>query len=154
MTGGEKVNSIATHMTSDHKRCDRLFLEAEKHAVQGDWEKAGALYGEFHRAVARHFGMEEQVLFPDFEQAHGSSMGPTQVMRYEHEQMRALMQALQRDVDEEDKDAFMGDADTLLVLMQQHNAKEEMMLYPMTDQLLGAQGEEVISRMHDVGGHA
>jgi hemerythrin-like domain-containing protein len=137
-------------MTGDHKRCDNLFLEAEKFVVKGDWGNAQKLYNEFHKAVEQHFAMEEQVLFPDFERAHGSEVGPTQVMRYEHEQMRSLMQALQQAVADNNKDSFLGEADTLLVLMQQHNAKEEMMLYPMTDQMLADQSDEVISRMQAV----
>jgi hemerythrin-like domain-containing protein len=137
-------------MGSDHKRCDDLFLAAEKAVAAGDWSNAQKQYGEFHKAVEKHFSMEEQVLFPDFERAHGSAIGPTQVMRLEHEQMRGLIRALQQALAAEDKDAFLGEADTLLVLMQQHNAKEEMMLYPMTDQMLAGQGDEVISRMQSL----
>ena len=38
---------------------------------------------------------------------------------------------MQDALDAEGKDTFLGEAETLLVFMQQHNAKEEMMLYPM-----------------------
>ena len=86
----------------------------------------------------------------EFEQVHGSDMGITQVMRHEHEQMRSLMSSMQDALDAEDKDAFLGEAETLLVFMQQHNAKEEMMLYPMADQLLAGQGDQVVSKMQAV----
>lgn len=36
------------------------------------------------------------------------------------------------------------------MFMQQHNAKEEMMLYPMADQVLAPQGEQVISKMQAI----
>ncbi len=69
--------------------------------------------------------------------------GPTQVMRMEHQQMRALVQDLDTALNNQDKDRYLGLSETLMVMMQQHNMKEEMMLYPMLAQNL-AQGEEII----------
>ncbi|MCW8901982.1 MAG: hemerythrin domain-containing protein [Gammaproteobacteria bacterium] len=139
--------SISDHMTSEHKRCDLIYLAAEKAALEGDWNKARQEYQKFHQSMKQHFDMEEKVLFPDFEEVQGSNMGPTHVMRLEHEQMHTLLDNIQTALDAEDKDEFMGEADTLLMFMQQHNAKEEMMLYPMSDQVLAPQTEQIISRM-------
>ena len=60
--------------------------------------------------------------------------GPTQVMRGEHQQMRALIDDINKALKAEDKDQFLGLSETLMILMQQHNMKEEMMLYPMCQQ--------------------
>ncbi|TRZ68118.1 MAG: hemerythrin domain-containing protein, partial [Rhodocyclaceae bacterium] len=38
-------------------------------------------------------------------------------------------------------------AETLLILMQQHNMKEENILYPMCDQALAAQVEQLSERI-------
>jgi hemerythrin-like domain-containing protein len=43
--------------------------------------------------MLHHFGVEESVLFPRFEQSTGMYRGPTQVMRGEHVQMRQLLAA-------------------------------------------------------------
>ena len=142
--------NISEHMTSEHKRCDLLYLEAEKAVLDGDWERSRQQYHLFYQSMIQHFEQEETVLFPDFEQVQGSEMGPTQVMRMEHEQMLGLMENIQKALDLEDKDGFLAEADTLLVFMQQHNAKEEMMLYPMSDQLLAPQSAEIICRMQAV----
>ncbi len=69
------------------------------------------------------------MLFPAFEQATGMTMGPTRVMRMEHEQMRGLLS--QMAMAATDIDALVEHGDTLLMLTQQHNMKEEGMLYPM-----------------------
>lgn len=142
--------SISDYMSSDHKRCDDLYLEAEKAATEGNWNTTRQAYQEFCQSMEQHFSMEEEVLFPDFEQAQGTAMGPTQVMRHEHEQMRNLMASTQKALDTENKDEFLGEAETLLMLMQQHNNKEQMMLYPMTDQVLAPENEQVIARMRAV----
>ncbi len=50
--------------------------------------------------------------------------------------MRELIAQMSEAVARQDSDTFAGAADTLLVLMQQHNLKEENILYPMCDRLL------------------
>jgi iron-sulfur cluster repair protein YtfE (RIC family) len=41
--------------------------------------------------MEQHFQKEEEVLFPAFEQSTGNTMGPTRVMRLEHQQMREAL---------------------------------------------------------------
>jgi hypothetical protein len=43
-----------------------------------------------------------------------------------------------RAVDETDYDCYLGLSGTLNLLIQQHNLKEEPMLYSMSDQALGS----------------
>ncbi len=59
-------------------------------------------------------------------------------MRLEHAQMRPLLAQLEAACAARDGDGYAGAAETLLILMQQHNMKEENILYPMCDQALGA----------------
>jgi hemerythrin-like domain-containing protein len=61
----------------------------------------------------------------------------------EHQQMRALVQSLDNALAAKDKDEYLGLSETLMVMMQQHNMKEEMMLYPMMAQHL-SDGEQLI----------
>ena len=142
--------NISEHMTAEHKHCDDFYLEAEKAASENDWNTTRQAYLKFCQSIEQHFEMEEKILFPEIEQAMGSDMGPTQVMRLEHEQMRSLMDSTLKALDTEDQDEFLGEAETLLVFMRQHNAKEEMMLYPMADQFLASQAEQVIQKMQAV----
>ncbi len=145
------MNTISAYMADDHRRCDELFAEAEQRVGDGDWTAAKDGFNTMRSAIEHHFSMEEEVLFPEFEQVTGSSMGPTQVMRHEHEQMRQLFQEMADAVTGQQADAYLGASETLLILMQQHNAKEEQILYPMTDAQLAAQSKEVLERMQSVG---
>jgi hemerythrin-like domain-containing protein len=61
-------------------------------------------------------------------------------MRLEHEQMRALFRDMQASLPAHDARQFLGITETLLILMQQHNLKEEHVLYRLADQALGANG--------------
>ncbi len=73
--------------------------------------------------------------------------GPTQVMRGEHVQMRQLLAAAETALAERDADDYMGNAETLLIMMQQHNVKEENVLYPMCDQHLADQLENLLPEL-------
>jgi hemerythrin-like domain-containing protein len=140
------MSTFSEYMGSDHQRCDELFALAEQAADAGD-AKAVDAHEAFVAAMEHHFGMEEGVLFPAFEEATGSSMGPTAVMRHEHEQMRQLFAQMSEELEAGDYGAYLGTAETLLILMQQHNAKEEQILYPMSDRALAARQQDLLKQM-------
>lgn len=144
------METISEYLSSDHHRCDDLFATAEEAAGSGDWEKIAGELRTFLDSMRHHFAMEEEVLFPAIEDSTGMSMGPTQVMRMEHQQMRQLFDAMAKAVENRDKDDYLGQTDTLLVLMQQHNLKEEQILYRMADQVLANDATQVVGRLKEV----
>ena len=141
------MTTISSYMADDHQRCDRLFAEAEEQVADGQWQDAEKSFDSMHKAIERHFSMEEEVLFPAFEQVTGSAMGPTQVMRHEHQQMRQLFEQMKSAIEQQQQEVYLGASETLLILMQQHNAKEEQILYPMLDVQLAAQNDDLIGKM-------
>jgi len=145
------MTNISDFLAPDHQRCDGLFAEAEASAASGDWASATANFTRFRDALMHHFAMEEEVMFPAFEASTGMTQGPTEMMRSEHRQMTDLLNQMAEDATHKDSSAFLGDADTLLIIMQQHNMKEEQMLYRMADQVLGSELEEVVGRMRAMG---
>jgi iron-sulfur cluster repair protein YtfE (RIC family) len=136
--------SIAELMTHDHRSCDHDFARAETLANKKDWEGAALALESFATGLEAHFQAEEQELFPRFEAATGMTQGPTQVMRGEHTEMRATLALLRSALASRDLDEFAGEAETLLIMMQQHNMKEENILYPMCDMRLGGERDTVV----------
>lgn len=141
------MTSIRSFMTDDHRHCDDLFVEAEQAIGKNNLEAARAAFEHFHTAILAHFDTEEKTLFPTFEAKTGMTMGPTQVMRMEHVQMRLLMDDAVNALNAGNIDDYLGQAETLLIMMQQHNMKEENMLYPMCDQHLSAELPEILQRL-------
>ena len=143
-------------LPAHHRHCDDLFVAAEEAVQRGDWAAAAPSFEHFHDQMKAHFAAEEELLFPAFEAATGMSAGPTKMMRYEHEQMRSLLSQLAAACAAHDSDGYAGAAETLLMLMQQHNMKEENILYPMCDQALGAEAERLGEKLGAVleKGHA
>ncbi len=141
------MTTIRTFMTDDHRHCDDLFAEAEQALGKKNLPAAKAAFAHFCGAMLAHFDCEEKTLFPAFENKTGMRMGPTQVMRMEHSQMRALLDEARVALEQGAIDDYLGLADTLLIMMQQHNMKEENILYPMCDQHLAAEAPELLSHL-------
>lgn len=144
------MNAISSYLGSDHTRCDDFFIQAETSVSNGAWEQAEASLAQFTEALERHFTMEEKVMFPEFEQATGSSAGPTAVMRMEHQQLRSIVTLLRDALAARDADNYLGHSETLNTMMQQHNMKEESILYLMADRVLSGRQEEIISAMTSI----
>lgn len=144
------MHAISDHLAPDHQRCDEFFYQAEAAVGHHDWAEAERRFADFQSAMDHHFAMEEGVLFPAFEQRSGHAGGPPAIMRMEHSQMRQLFETLRQALAARDANTYAGASETLLVLMQQHNLKEEQMLYRMCDQMLSAESADLIERMNHV----
>ncbi len=141
---------IGEYMINHHKECDEVFARAEEAVGASDWARAKADFEAFAHQMDRHFEMEENLLFPEFENRTGHRGGPTQVMRMEHDQMRVVMHEMRAALEAKDAQQYLGLSETFLVLMQQHNYKEEGILYNMIDQVLGDQVEKLVSQLEAV----
>ncbi|MBF0194693.1 MAG: hemerythrin domain-containing protein [Magnetococcales bacterium] len=130
--------------TSDHQRCDEIFVLVEAAAQAGDLDKAKKNFAEFILGMNHHFAMEEEGFFPAFEQATGMTQGPTMVMKMEHTQMRGLLMQMQEAVNKEDVGEISQITSTLMVIMRQHNIKEEQMLYRMGGMHLSNQADTIL----------
>lgn len=140
------MDSIPDYMTAKHRHCDEVFAEAESAVAEGNWALAKQKWQDFSGELEAHIQAEETILFPLFERATGMTSGPTQVMRMEHEQMRMLAKELEQALSANKKEEYLGLSETMIVLTQQHNMKEESMLYPMSEMHL-PDPEKVASRL-------
>ena len=144
--------TIVEFLSNEHRCCDESFAATEEAAQTGDLLRCRTNFRQFQAAMEHHFEKEEAMLFPAFEQASGNTMGPTRVMRLEHRQMRETLAEMDGALASGDLGDFLGQAETLLILMQQHNIKEEQILYPMCDRFLGGAVESVLQAMRDLPG--
>ena len=141
------MSTISSFLTTDHRACDEEFADMENAVASGDWDLSAEKLNKFVTDLLHHFDMEEKVMFPTFEDVTGMIQGPTMIMRMEHDQMRQLLNALQEDLEKKDKNHFFGVSESLMMLMQQHNMKEEQMLYAMADVHLASLVPQVIENM-------
>ena len=140
------MTTIDEVMTAGHRSCDKYFAAAEAAVADGDWFRAEDAWNHFSRVLDKHItGLEEELLFPAFEEVNGPA-GPTQMMRMEHAQMRIMVEQIRTALAARDQQTFLGLAETLMLLIQQHNMKEEQILYPMMDESI-ANAAELVGKL-------
>ncbi len=139
----------------DHDRLDALEQAAFRARAAGDLQSAVDLYTEFASGLRRHIGFEEDLLFPAFEKSAGMppTSGPTAVMRAEHREIRELLDRIA---------AGIADAaapverlrESFHAVLSDHNLKEEGVLYPGADELLGKEeADRLVARIQRYGAH-
>lgn len=149
-----QLRGIDEALSWDHDRLDALEAAAFEKRAAGDLGAARELYGEFAVGLRRHIGFEEELVFPAFERKAGMppTAGPTAVMRAEHREIESLLEQIA---------AGMSDpaapVQTLRhrfhAVLGDHNQKEEQILYPSTDDLLGEdESDGLVSQIQRLGG--
>ena len=119
--------------------------------IDGDFEEAEKQFLLFANTTLNHFKKEEESLFPIFEEVSGSTEGPTRVMVFEHEQVRGLIGKMAEAVEKKDTDTYLSLAESMMILLQQHNMKEEQMLYAMCDRVISQdKKEETLETMREM----
>lgn len=106
-----------------------------------------------------HLRKEEEALFPSLEAVTGAGGGPTTVMLYEHEDLRAKNQELQGFVagfGDAEKTArnvqkLQGTISYIYEVLTQHIHKEDYILFPMAEDALTPEAmEQVAAKMRDI----
>ncbi len=142
---------ISSYMKEEHRECDTIFASAEEAVALGEWSVAEERFIDFSNETLTHFKREEDELFPAFEAQTGSTEGPTMVMRYEHEQVKGLIGKMAGALESQDRDAYLSLAESMMILLQQHNMKEEQMLYAMCDRTLPQEVKEsTLAKMKEI----
>jgi len=148
MTSIDTGAGLAGFFTQDHRDCDARWADVEELLDSEDMETARPVWHKFEAGMRRHFQMEEEVLFPAFESRSGmGGGGPTAMMRMEHQQMRGLLDQIGAAMGTGDAQEAMDVGDTLLMMIQQHNMKEEGMLYPMAENMLAGEWAAMAAKL-------
>jgi iron-sulfur cluster repair protein YtfE (RIC family) len=144
------MESITGHMQQDHVLIDGIAARAVAAAESRDWDALARHGGEFLRRLRQHIEIEEDVLFPAFEQRTGMTAGgPSVQMRVEHEQMQPILARMQAAIGAQDAGGYRSASQALFDILVPHNQKEEQMMYPMLDQAVGADVPALLAKVKD-----
>jgi hemerythrin-like domain-containing protein len=132
----QTFDSVTGYLSWDHDRLDAILQSVRARVGAGDWEAARREYAPFHDGLDRHIRLEEEILFPLFEERTGMRGGPTAVMRVEHLEIRGALGAMRDALGRGDAGLFQDGLAHLLAVLPDHNVKEEQVLYPTTDRIL------------------
>jgi regulator of cell morphogenesis and NO signaling len=129
----------------DHDRLDTLDRGCFDALAAGNLATARALFADFARGLGRHIRFEEEILFPAVEAKAGftTHAGPTAVMRAEHVEIRSCLAGITAALAADGAGAAQIRS-RLADVLGGHNVKEERILYPLADRLLGAGGADAL----------
>lgn len=129
--------TVTTLLESEHRIIDEGFGVFRSGLATG--VVAPSRFDEAARALRRHIFIEEELLFPELDAR--SFSGPIVVMVQEHGEIWRLLDVIQRRLEKGNYDvaALTDDIDALHNLLEAHDLKEEHVLYPTADELLGDQ---------------
>ena len=137
------TDSISARFSADHARLQNLWNRCIEGIHACDPETVSKNFTEFEAGLRRHIKAEEDVLFPAFERASGmADRGPTTVMRMEHREIESMLDSLGERVRARDCATLYGQHVGPSTLFKSHDAKEEGVLYPMADRIVGADERE------------
>ncbi len=130
------METIKEYLVKEHKLCDEELALLEKNIHSNHILEAKEAFGKFYKNTDKHFRIEEELLFLEFENITQNTMGPTNVMRMEHQNIRLQLEEiksiLEKDtLDKRDLEAIKNIIENLFINLQQHNLKEEQILYNM-----------------------
>ena len=135
--GVTQESGLAAWLTACHRTCDSLWAEVEEAALKDRPEDLRSAVSAFISATRNHLEIEEEKVFPRLAmEVPMAAHGPLPVMLGEHEQMRGFMDAIAEAARTDSTQRVLDLGDTLLMLTQQHNSKEEGVLYPLCEQAL------------------
>lgn len=133
------MDTLGAALEREHREID-LAIDA---FLTGGGE-GGARIESLRQALAalrRHIYLEEEFLFPPMRDA--GFVAPIFVMLREHGELWQTMEAIERELAGEAAEALLpGQCKWLLAQLDKHNAKEEPILYPHADSVLGAPASE------------
>lgn len=130
---------ISDFFQNDHREIDALLAAVPFEEPR----KAVAAYEDFDRRLERHIIWEEEILFPAVCRKEAClEQGPVAVMRQEHVEIRRLKAAALEALRAGDGATARLRTEDMLDVLKPHNMKEEQILYPTCDELLGESERE------------
>lgn len=129
--------TVTEYLQTDHRRLDGIFERFLQEVKAGKWDEAVTDFKEFSLGLKRHIKIEEEILFPVFEEKTGMvDAGPTFVMRMEHQEIQKNLDNTLASAEAKDASGVEEATGALSLVLGDHNMKEENILYPESDSFL------------------
>lgn len=128
--------SITSCLKSDHDRLDRLLEETVSVLERRDLRALRLRFPELARQLRDHMRFEEEFMFPIVERTLCNAEGPTCVMRRDHQEIEDRLAGMTAALYLGDLAAFRDEHLALTLSLENHNGREERVLYPAIDRIL------------------
>ena len=120
----------------DHRDYEDLLRACARVAGAAEWAAAEERLQDLVSLLKGHFLVEEEVLFPAFEDLVDVQGAPTRTLRGEHDLIRDLLERLSAAIGKRDGHQVAEIVTRLEEVMSQHHEKEEEIFLPKAQHAL------------------
>jgi iron-sulfur cluster repair protein YtfE (RIC family) len=141
--------SISFYFEREHDRLDSLFQDYQR-LKPSDFPRARECFLQFEFGLRRHIAWEEEILFTLFEEKTDFlEYSPVATLRDEHREILQALEALKIKILGANPNSI-GREKQFLILLGNHNLREESVLFPMIDEVLDqTERSSVFDRMRN-----
>lgn len=131
----------------DHLDLEELLDAAAATTRRHEWETVEHMVITLVDRLKGHMRVEEEVLFPAYEQVPGAPTQPTEALRRDHDAMVNWCRDLYYAAQAQNPTAFLNSLQTLRDLLAEHDKKEESFFLPMAGHTLAQEKAAILERL-------
>ena len=141
------MNKTSNWLIHDHRKYDEMLTQCEMAAEMADWKDAVRLFNEFTTDLKLHMQMEDEVLYPLFEQKDADPENEMTGLHEEHENIVRLLRDLACVIKNKNIDHFMESLEPLHETMNEHNMHEEAVFLSLGSDSLLTRRDEIMDKL-------
>ena len=142
------MNETSNWLLHDHRKYDALLTECEMAAGMADWKDTVHLFNEFVADLKLHMQMEDEVLYPFFEEEVSDAADKIAVLYEEHENLVRLLRDMVSVIKTKNIELFTESVLLLHGAMNKHNYHEEVVFQCLGENSLLTRRDEIMARLH------
>lgn len=131
----------------DHHKYDEMLTECEMAAEMADWKDAIRLFNQFTTELNLHMQLEDEVLYPIFEDKQNDDDDEMSILHEEHENIVRLLRDLVCVIKTKNIDHFMDSLVPLHEAMNEHNEHEEIVFERLGSDSLLTRRDEIMEQL-------
>jgi len=141
------MNKTNNWLVHDHHKYDEMLTECEMAAEMADWKDAVRLFNEFTSDLKLHMQLEDEVLYPIFEQKETNPESEITELHEEHDNLVRLLRDLITVIKSKNIDHFLESLLPLHKAMNEHNEHEEAVFRRLGSDSLLTRRDEIIGQL-------
>ncbi len=138
---------MTTWLHHDHKQFETAVHRCRTICDDEDWSMVHQVFQDFLSSYEMHVQLEEDVLFPMYEERPETSPEPTDSLREDHAQIFRLGKNIQDLLARGDWEGVPHDVSLLYQALIRHHEKEEEMFLPMASDSLLSDKDKIIAEL-------
>lgn len=136
---------IINWLHHDHRDFESAVYRCRTACDRAEWRLLQDVFAELVSDYRSHVRIEEEVLLPAYEAHPGASIGPTDSLRADHEQIFHLMDHITQRLAGEARENLAENFSLLYRILTKHHEKEEEIFLPMASEALYSSKNDILA---------